>query len=370
VGYFSADFREHPVAQLLVELLERHDRSRFAVSGFSFGPDTGDALRQRVAAACERFVDVRERADAEVALLARELELDIAVDLTGFTDGCRPNIFALRAAPIQVSYLGYPATMGAPYIDYLIADATVVPPAQQRHYAERIAYLPHSFLVTDTTRAVAARAFTRTELGLPEHGVVFCAFHNSYKIVPATFGRWMRILERVPDSVLWLREENAYATANLRQEAARRGVDGNRLIFAPRMPSPAEHLARQRCADLFLDALPYNAHTTASDALWAGLPVLTCLGETFAGRVAASLLHAIGLPELVTATTEAYEAMAIALATDPARLGALKEKLARNRLTTPLFDTVRFARHLEAAYTAMYERHQADLPPDHIVVPA
>jgi len=369
IGYFSADFHEHATSHLLAELFERHDRSRFRLTAFSFGPDAGDAMRRRVAAAFDEFIDVRSRSDREVALLARSLEIDIAVDLKGFTQNARPGIFAFRAAPIQVNYLGYPGTMGAPYFDYLIADATLVPPAHQQHYSERVVYLPNSYQPNDTRRPIADRQFSREALGLPTNGFVFCCFNNSYKIAPATFDTWMRILGRVGGSVLWLLQDNEWATANLKQEAAARRVSADRLVFAPRMPLP-EHLARHRAADLFLDTLPCNAHTTASDALWADLPVVTCPGETFAGRVAASLLHAIGLDDLVTESAERYEELAVNLATDARALVQIRQRLADNRLQSPLFDTRLFATHLERAYVAMHDRYRRDLPPEHIRVQA
>ena len=369
VGYFSADFFEHATSYLVAELLESHDRTAFEVSAFSFGPDTRDAMRARVAAAVDRFVDVRGQADEEVALLARRLGIDVAVDLKGLTEDSRTGIFAHRAAPIQVNFLGYPGTMGAPFIDYLVADATVVPEDHAGRYAERIVHLPGSYQPNDAKRRIAERAFTREEMGLPPDGFVFCCFNNNYKIVPATFDAWMRVLARVGGSVLWLLEDNARAAENLRAETARRGVDPRRLVFAKRLPI-AEHLARHRLADLFLDTLPYNAHTTASDALWAGLPVLTCLGTTFAGRVAASLLRATGLPELVTGTMGEYEALAIELATDRDRLARIRRRLAENRPSAPLFDARRYARHLEAAYARMVELHLAGLPPEPIRVPA
>lgn len=369
VGYFSADFFEHATSYLVAELLESHDRAAFEVSAFSFGPDTGDAMRARVAAAVDRFVDVRGQSDEEVARLARQLEIDVAVDLKGFTEDSRTGIFALRAAPIQVNFLGYPGTMGAPFIDYLVADSTVVPEDHEARYAERIVRLPDSYQPNDSKRRIAEREFTRGEVGLPAQGFVFCSFNNNYKIVPATFDIWMRLLGRVEGSVLWLLQDNERAAQNLRAEAQRRGIDPGRLVFAGRLPL-GEHLARHRLADLFLDTLPYNAHTTASDALWAGVPLLTCLGETFAGRVAASLLRAAGLPELVTGTPEEYEALAVALATDARRLEELRRRLAENRLAAPLFDARRFARHLESAYARMVERHLAGLPPEHIRVPA
>ena len=365
VGYFSADFHGHATAFLMAELFERHDRSRFEVIGFSFGIHADDGMRKRLEAAFDRFIDVRNRPDREVALLARELGIDIAVDLKGFTQGSRANIFAHRAAPVQVNYLGYPGTMAAEYMDYLIGDPVVIPAAHRADYTEKIVRLPDSYQPNDTKRRISERVFRRAELGLPETGFVYCCFNNNYKITPDVFDLWMRILGAVPGSVLWLLQDNATAAANLRREAERRGVPGDRLVFAPRMVL-AEHLSRHSLADLFLDTLPCNAHTTASDALWAGLPVLTRVGETFAGRVAASLLGAIGLPELIVETPEAYVDLAIGLAGDPARLAGLRQRLEKNRLTTPLFDIAGFTRHIEAAYTAMYERYQAGLPADHI----
>ena len=367
IGYISADYRNHAAAHLMAELFERHDRTKFELVAFSFGPDTNDDMRQRIAAAFDRFLDVRSQSDKEVALLARREKVDIAVDLMGFTTDSRPGIFACRAAPLQINYLGYPGTMGADYMDYLIADRTLIPAAHQRHYAEKIVYLPNSYQANDAKRRISDKVFNREALGLPQTGIVFCCFNNSYKIMPDTFDGWMRILKQVAGSVLWLVDDNPTATTNLRKEAERRGVQGERLVFAPRMPL-AEHLARHRAADLFLDTLPYNAHTTASDALWAGLPVLTCMGVSFAGRVAASLLKAIQLPELITTTQEDYESLAVELATHPDRLRQIRHMLETNRLTTPLFDTRLFTRHIEDAYTQMVERHHADLPPEHIVV--
>ena len=368
IGYFSADFRNHPVAFQTAGLFETHDRSRFELTGFSFGPNMQDEMTQRMEAAFGRFVDVRAHSDKEVALLSRNLEIDIAVDLGGFTQDSRTKIFALRAAPLQVSYLGYPATMGAEYIDYIIADGVLIPNASRQYYAEKVAYLPNSYFVNDRARAVAEKTFSREELGLPATGFVFCCFNNSYKINPDTFDGWMRILGQVEGSVLWLSEANPTAVLNLRKEAEARGIRAARLIFAKRMLLMEEHLARLRAADMFIDTFPYNAHATGSDALWAGLPVLTRVGHTFAGRVAASLLNAIGLPELITKTQSEYEALAIELATNPDRLIQIRKKLEANRLAAPLFDTELFTRHMENAYVQMYERYHADLPPDHIYV--
>jgi predicted O-linked N-acetylglucosamine transferase (SPINDLY family) len=367
IGYFSADYQDHATSHLIAGLFEAHDVSRFQVTAFSFGLDSQGEMRSRLKAACESFIDVRDKTDTEVALLARDLKIDIAVDLNGFTQDNRTGIFALRAAPLQVNYLGYPGTMGAGYMDYLIADRTVVPNQSRRHYAEKIIYLPHTYQVNDTRRAIADRTFTRIELGLPPTGFVFCCFNNNYKITPDTFDRWTRILRRVDGSVLWLLEDNATAASNLRREAAFRNVSADRLVFAKRIDL-AEHLARHRAADLFLDTLPYNAHTTASDALWAGVPVLTCVGDSFAARVAASLLTAVNVPELIASTAEQYEELATQLATDPQRLADLKQKLAANRLTTPLFDVELYARHVEAAYVKIYERYQADLPAEDVQI--
>ena len=363
IGYFSADFHDHATSYLIAELLEMHDRSRFEVTAFSFGPDSHGPMRKRLTEACGDFIDVRHKTDSEVAILSRHLQIDIAVDLKGFTQDNRAGIFALRAAPLQVNYLGYPGTMSADYIDYLIADRTVVPPGSGRHYGEKIVHLPDSYQVNDRKRGIADRALPRSELGLPANGFVFCCFNNNFKITPAVFDCWMRILKRVEDSVLWLLADNPTAVSNLRREAVSRGVSSERLVFAERMDLP-QHLARHHAADLFIDTWPCNAHTTASDALWAGLPVLTYAGEVFASRVAASLLNAIRLPELIAASPEQYEELAVHLATDPPRLAHIRQTLAENRLTRPLFDTRLYAQYLEAAYAQMYERHQADLAPE------
>ncbi len=369
VAYLSSDYRAHAVAYSIAEMLERHDRSRFEIAGFSFGIDDRSEIRKRLAAAFDEFHDVRRRSDREIAELLRERQVDIAVDLMGYTQDYRLGVFAHRPAPIQVNYLGYPGTTGAPYIDYIVADKIVVPLEHRKFYTEKIVHLPDCYLAGDTKRGIAGSAPARQAAGLPERGFVFCCFNNAYKITPGIFAVWMRLLHRVEGSVLWLSQANDTAIRNLRQEAGSRGIDAARLIFAPRLEGMDDHLARHRLADLFLDTLPYNAHSTASDALWAGLPVLTCRGETFAGRVAASLLDAIGLPELITATLEDYERRAAELAANPEKLTRIKQKLAGNRLTTPLFDTKLFTKHIEAAYTAMHERHKAGLAPDEIVIP-
>jgi predicted O-linked N-acetylglucosamine transferase (SPINDLY family) len=367
VGYLSADFYQHATSFLMAGVFEHHDRSRFETIGICIGANDGSALRRRIEASFDRFLDVESERDARIAEIVREIEIDILVDLKGFTLDARTNILAQRAAPIQVSYLGYPGSMGADYVDYIIADRIVIPHDHRPSYAEKIAYLPNSYQANDATRPIADRQFARSEFGLPPDGFVFCCFNDNYKIAPDVFDLWMMILAGTPKSVLWLLEDNPTAAANLKRAAGARGIAPERLVFARRLTTP-EHLARHRCADLFLDTLPYNAHTTASDALWAGLPVLTRIGDTFAGRVAASLLTALGLAELITTSADAYVARAVALASDPAALAALQQRLARNRATMPLFDTALFTRHLEAAYAAMHARHHAGLPPDDIQV--
>jgi predicted O-linked N-acetylglucosamine transferase (SPINDLY family) len=325
-------------------------------------------MRRRIEAAFDRFIDVQSMSDAAVARMLRELEIDILVDLNGFTGEMRGGILARRAVPVQVNYLGYPGTMGVPFIDYIIADHVVIPRENRIHYSEQVVYLPHAYLPNDRKRPITENTPSRIEVELPETGFVFACLNHSYKIGPEMFDVWMRLLRDIEGSVLWLRTTNAAAMSNLRREAEARGVAPERLVFAPAVSRTEDHLARLRAADLFLDTQPYNAHATACDALWAGLPVLTCPGNTFPARVAASLLHAVGLPELVTASLAEYEELARTLAQDPKRLAAIKAKLMRNRDTEPLFDTARFTRYLESAYTTMWERQQANLPPESFVV--
>ncbi len=367
IGYYSSDFHNHATSALIAELFERHNRDRFELYGFSLGPQKYDDMRQRVSAAFTRFIDISEMADDEVSRLSRALGIDIAVDLNGYTTHERAGLFAAGCAPVQATFLGSPGTMGADYNNYIIADNVVITPETEANFTEKVVYLPHSYQVNDSQRKISERLFTRGELGLPEFGFVFCCFNSSHKLLPATFAGWMRILKAVDGSVLWVLGDNASVTQQLQQQAVAQGVDANRLVFAQRM-SPDDNLARQKRADLFLDTFPYNAHTTASDALWAGLPVLTRTGQSFASRVAASLLTAIGLPELITHSQEAYEQKAIELAQQPDSLKALKQKLEANRLTTPLFDCQLFAKHIESAYEEMHRRHQAGLPTEHIQV--
>jgi predicted O-linked N-acetylglucosamine transferase (SPINDLY family) len=364
VGYFSADFRNHAVSILTAELFELHNRDRFEIIAFSFGGDDKDPMRLRLIQAFNQFIDVSDLPDMEIAKLARELLVDIAVDLGGHTARCRTGIFSYRAAPVQLSYIGYLGTMGAEYYDYLLADKITISEELQKFYSEKIAYMP-CYQVNDRTRHISDKKYTRTELGLPGKGFIFCCFNNNYKILPAIFDCWMRILDAVEDSVLYIYAENLWAEENLKKEAEARGINSSRLAFGRRLPND-EYLSRYQICDLFLDTFPYNAGTTASDALWAGLPVLTLMGESFASRVAASLLNAIGLPELITKTQEEYETLAIELAKNPQKLAEIKKKLAENRLRAPLFDTPLFTKNLEAAYIAMMERYQADLQPDHI----
>ncbi len=353
IAYLSADFHNHVTAALTVEMFERHDRERFHITAMSFGPDDGSAMRARLITAFDHFHDARQQSDREVAELLKALQIDIAVDLGGHTSGARPWVLAHRPCPVQAKYMGYPGTSGSDFIDYLIADRTVTPPDQEQFFSEKIIALPDTLWVTDTARTVPP-APGRAEAGLPETGFVFCCFNHNWKITAPIFDVWMRLLAQVEGSVLWLLEGNAAIGANLRKEAAARGIAPERLIFAKRT-TPEQHLARQQLADLFLDTLPYNAHTTASDALWVGLPLITLPGNSFPARVAASILQAANLPELIVPDLASYESLVLKLARDPVALKAVREKLA-DKSAMPLFDTARFTRNLEAAYLAMLER--------------
>ena len=369
IAYLSADFHRHATSYLVSELIELHDRERFEVTGMSFGPDDQSAVRNRLISAFDRFIDVRLQSDLTAARTLHELEIDIAIDLKGYTKDARPGILAHRPAPIQVSFLGYPGTMGAQFIDYVIGDQLVTPFDHQPYFTESIVQLPGSYQVNDSKRGISVDTPSRDECDLPESAFVFCCFNQSAKFTPEIFAIWMRLLEAVDGSVLWLLRDNEFAIQNLRREANRSGIDPDRLIFAPPM-GLAQHLARHRLADLFLDTLPYNAHTTASDALWAGLPVLTCLGTTFAGRVAGSLLNAVGLTELITHSLHEYEVQALKLATDSELLAATRARLQANISVCPLFDTIRFQKYLETAYQSMWERWQRGDEPAEFAVTA
>ncbi len=368
VSYISGDFRVHPVATLIAGAFEHHDKDRFQTIAVSFGPDDRSRLRSRIASSVDQFIDVRGKDDFQIASLLREMEIDIAVDLMGLTGDCRNEILLHRPAPVQVNYLGFPGTMAMSEIDYLIADRTVIPEDERGCYAEKIVYLPDTYMASDSQRRIGERTFTRGEVGLPETGFVFASFNNTFKFMPEIFTIWMRLLSGIDGSVLWLSEPDAVAVRNLKREAEARGVNADRLVFAPYLASIDEHLARSSLADLFLDTLPCNAHTTASDALWVGVPVITARGTTFAGRVAPSLLQAIDLDELISNSLFEYESLALRLARDPDALARIKRKLKQNRETHPLFDTARFTRNLERAFTAMCERARRGAPPESFAV--
>ena len=368
IGYFSADFYEHPVTYLMAKVLEEHDRMRFEVYGYSIGPAKDDDMRQRLINAFDVFIDVRDMNDQDITQLARQDKIDIAIDLTGYTKNSRPSIFAYRAAPVQINYLGYPGTMGANFIDYIIADQTLIPMDSQKFYSEKPIYLPHHYQAQDNTLPISDYTPSRLDLGLPEDGFVFCCFNNNYKISPSEFDIWMRLLGHVDDSVLWLLESNKWVKVNLLKEAKLRGISADRLVFAQKV-SHEKYLAQFRRADLFLDTFNYNAGATASHSLWAGLPVLTKLGEGYTARMAGSLLPSIGLSELATHSEEDYESLALALATDPERLAKIRQTLADNRLSTPLFDTELFIKHLEDGYQQVYQRYYDGKLPEAIFVP-
>lgn len=363
IAYLSGDLHNHATAQLAAGLFEMHDRSRFEVAGISFGPDDGSALRSRLAHAFEHFVDVRGLSESAVIELLEHFEVDIAVDLKGYTYRSRPSLLARRVAPIQVSYLGYPGTLGVDWMDYLIADSVVIPEEEIRHYSEAVVWMPRCYQVNDSARPYPMSRPTRAEVGLPEASLVLCCFNASYKLNPPMFDIWMRLLQSVPSAVLWLLEDLPGFADRLRAECAARGVDPSRLVFAPRT-DPIRYLERQPLADLFLDTLPCNAHTTCSDALWMGVPVLTCAGRAFASRVAASIVSTAGFPELVTDSLVDYERRALELLRAPEKLRQLRDRLLNGRNTHPLFDTGQFCRDLESAYERMWMRHQAGLPPE------
>ena len=367
IGYFSPDFKNHPVSFLTAELYEIHDRSKFEIHAFSLGPDTKDELNIRIKAGVDYFHDVRMKSDQDIVKLSRSLEIDIAIDFTGFTGKARTNIFAMSAAPLQVNYLGYPGTMAADYIDYLIADHIVIPNEKKIHYSEKIVFMPNSYQPNDSKFKVLKINAIRKNFGLPSDGFIFCCFNNQSKISPSTFAGWMRILKATNNSILWLYVVNVNAAKNLKKEAKQFGINEDRLIFAQNILHK-DHLKRIQLADLFLDTLPYNGHTTTSEALKVGLPVLTSIGSSFASRVSASLLTAVNLSELITSTQEEYETLAIQLATNPEKLKVIKDKLVKNLPVAPLFNIKLYTLNLEAAYQIMYKRYQDGLDPDDIEI--
>ncbi len=369
IAYFSPDFRNHPVSLLTAELYELHDRNRFEVFAFSLKKALiGDETDLRLRKGFDRFIDADDMSDREIAQLSRQLGIDIAIDLAGPTQYSRTEIFSYRAAPIQVNWLGYAGTIGASFIDYIIADKTIIPESHQQFYTEKVAYLPNTYIVDDSKRIASSKKFTRENFALPDEAFVFCCFNNDHKFNPQVLDSWSKILLTAKNSVIWISGNNENFRVNITSEFKHRGIESDKIIFTQRVEKMEDHLARCSLADLFLDTHPYNAHTTALDSLKAGVPILTLLGQSFASRVAASLLNAIGLPELITKTKEEYEALAIELATSPTKLATIKEKLSKNRHITPLFDTPLFTKNLEAAYVKMYERFQADLEPDQIVI--
>ena len=367
IGYFSADFKDHPVSRLSVELFELHNKNLFEIYAFSYGINDLSFLRLRLSLAFNHFINLNNMADFEIAQLARNLQIDIAVDLGGYTANSRNGIFSYRAAPIQINYLGYPSTMGSDYYDYIIADKTVIPQKFLTCYSEKIIYLPTCFQTNDRKRIISDKKFTRQELNLPDDGFIFCCFNNNYKIHPTIFDSWMRILNAVEGSVIFLYADNDLAKENLKKEAQIRSVNPSRLVFGQFL-STASYLSRYQVCDLFLDTHPYNAGTTSSDALWAGLPVLTFVGQSFVSRMGASLLNSIGIPELITTNQNDYESLAIELALNPKKLAEIKWKLSQNRLIEPLFNTSLFTKNLEAAFIRVYERYQANLLPENIYI--
>jgi predicted O-linked N-acetylglucosamine transferase (SPINDLY family) len=362
IGYYSACFHNHAISHLIAELLETHDKKKFEIYGFSFGLNLNDQYRQRLSKSFDCFYIVNYLSDREVALLSRKIGIDIAIDLNGYTSDCRPNIFSYRCAPIQVNYLGYPGSMGVSYMDYIIADKTVIPKNINNLYSEKIIYLPNSYQPNDTKRKISNKIFTKKELNLPENSFIFCCFNNAYKILPEVFNIWMEILKNVENSVIWLLEdsENSIVSKNLKKEARARGVSDHRLIFSQKVTID-EHLARLKLADLFLDTFPYNAHTTCTDALWAGVPVLTYSGKSFASRVAASLLNTLGLEELVTDSLDKYKTIAIKLSKNKNELFLIREKLLNSKIISPLFNTSLFAKNLEKSYKIIYSRYLKNL---------
>ena len=362
LGYFSSYFRSHPVSILSTQMLEYTNREQFELFAFHYGPDSDDPYNLRLRDTFDHFINVSKMTDKEVAELAYQKGIDIAIEFNGFMRDGRVGILAHRPAPVQINYLAYPGTMGADFYDYIIGDHVVIPEDQKHNYAENIIYLPDGYMPQDNTRGLSNKPISRTDCGLPKNGFVFCCFNNSFKISPQEFDIWMRLLNKIEGSVLWLLKANKWSENNLRNEASKRGVDADRLVFADKLPLE-EHLGRLRLADLFLDTFNFNAHTTASDALWAGIPVVTKIGKSFAARVAGSLLTAIELPELITTTEQEYEALALSLASNPKTLTSIKKKLAEKKNSAPLFDTEKYTKNLERAYVQAYQRYADGLPP-------
>ena len=361
LGYYSADFYNHAMSYLLAKLFELHDKSKFEIIAFSFSPERDDEMSKRISNAFDQFIKVNFKTDKEISELSRELKIDIAIDLMCFTTNSRTGIFSEKCAPIQINYLGYPGTSGANFIDYIIADKNLIPKKNQKYYSENIIYLPNTYQVRDSTQKISNKIFTKDELGLPKNSFVFCCFNQNYKITPSVFDIWMRLLKKVEKSVLWLIKDNDVAVYNLKKEAEKRGVKSDRIIFAKHMPV-SEHLARHKIADLFVDTFPYTAHTTCSDALWSGLPVITRTGQSFASRVAGSLLNAVNLKELITKTEKEYEDLILKLAKNPNQLKEIKNKLKKNRLKEPLFNSKLYTKKIESAYKKIYEMYNSDLP--------
>jgi protein O-GlcNAc transferase len=368
IGYFSTDFKEHPVAYLIAKVLKKHNRDQFEIFGYSIHGSSSCAMRQRLEKSFDSFTDVQNMSDKDIAFKARRDNIDIAVDLNGYTKDARTGIFAYRAAPIQINYLGYPGSTGSDFMDYIIADQYLIPPENQKYFSERQLFLPNTYMPTDNSRELSKKKITRSDMGLPEDAFVICCFNNNYKISSTEFDIWMRLLNKVENSVLWLRQSNQFSHVNIKNEAQKRNIESSRLIFAEKIPMD-EHLARQRLADLFVDTFSFNAHTTAAEALWAGLPVVTKIGQGFSARVAGSLLNAVGLPELVTKTEKAYEALILELIKNPSKLTKIKEKLANNRLTHPLFNTELYTKHLENGYQQAYQNYFDGNLPQIIIVP-
>jgi len=366
IGYYSADFNNHPTSFLMIRLLELHDRSNFEIFCFSLA-NRDDEMRERVLKACDKFLDVSLKSDVEIAKISREFSIDIAIDVMGFTKGNKFQIFAEKCAPIQVSYLAFPGTTGSNFIDYVIADKIVISQELKKHYSEKIIFLPDTYQVNDSTKKISDKVFTREEIGLPKDSFVFCCFNKNYKILPRVFDIWMNLLKKVKGSVLWLLVENSKAKENLKKEATKRNIDENRIIFAKFMPL-ADHLARHRCADLFIDTFPYTAHTTCSDALWTGLPVVTRIGKSFASRVSASLLHAIDLPELITHSEEEFENLALDFANNKNKLDQVKIKLEKNKISKSLFNTKLYTKNIESSYKIIHDRYLRNLPAEDIEI--